>query len=84
MGFLDELKDRAEAFGDKVNESSGAGNDKSEDVIENTKERFDSDSTLADKADDAPNFPAGTVSDAAESMGETPSALPASTNSRQI
>jgi hypothetical protein len=38
-GFLDELKDKAEEFGDKAKE--GFGSAKPEEVIENVKDRFD-------------------------------------------
>src|SRR4029453_3907538 len=41
MGFLDELKDKAEEFGDKAKEGFGAATDKTEEVIENVKDRFD-------------------------------------------
>ena len=45
MGFLDELKDKAEEFGDKAKEGFGAATDKTEEVIENVKDRFDGDDT---------------------------------------
>jgi hypothetical protein len=35
MGFLDELKDKAEEFGEKAKDGFGAGKDKTEEVIEN-------------------------------------------------
>jgi hypothetical protein len=41
MGFLDELKDKAEDFEDKAKEGFGAPKDKTEEVIENVKDRFD-------------------------------------------
>ena len=43
MGFLDELKDKAEEFGDKATEGFGAAKGKTEAVIENVKDRFDGD-----------------------------------------
>lgn len=43
MGFLDELKDKAEEFGDRAKEGFGSANDKTEAVIENVKDRFDGD-----------------------------------------
>jgi hypothetical protein len=49
MGFLDELKDRAEEFGDKAKEGFGAAKDKTEEVIENVQDRFDGDETPAEK-----------------------------------
>jgi hypothetical protein len=53
MGFLDELKDKAEQFGDKAREGFGGPKDKTEEVIENVKDRFDGDDdtpTLADES----------------------------------
>jgi hypothetical protein len=53
MGFLDELKEKAEQFGDKAQAGFGAANDKPEEVIENVKDRFDGDDdtpTLADES----------------------------------
>ena len=50
MGSMDELKDKAEEFGDKAKEGFEAAKDKSEDVIENVKDRFDSDDTPAENA----------------------------------
>ena len=50
MGFFDELKDKAEEFGDKAKEGFGAAKDKTEDVIDNVKDRFDGDDTVADQA----------------------------------
>ena len=50
MGFLDELKDKAEEFGDKAKKGFGSANDKTEKVIENVKDRFDGD-------DDTPTLP---------------------------
>jgi hypothetical protein len=41
MGFLDELKDKAEEFGDKAKEGFGSAKDKTEEVVENVKDRFD-------------------------------------------
>jgi len=53
MGFLDELKDKAEAFGDTAKESFGGATDQTENVIENVKDRFDKDDTPAEKAGEA-------------------------------
>ena len=58
MGFLDELKDKAEEFGEKAKEGFGAGKDETEEVIENVKDRFDGDDAGA------------TAQDSAESIGE--------------
>ena len=53
MGFLDELKDKAEKFGEKAKEGFGAGKDKTEEVIENVKDRFDGDDASATDQDSA-------------------------------
>jgi hypothetical protein len=50
MGFLDELKDKAEEFGDKAKEGFETSKDKTEDVIVNVKDRIDSDETPAEDA----------------------------------
>jgi hypothetical protein len=66
MGFLDELKDKAEEFGDKAKEGFGADKDKTEEVIENVKDRFDGD-------DDTPTVPdesVGYSSEGAEGINE--------------
>ena len=46
MGFLDELKDKAEEFGEKAKESFGGATDQTEEVIENVKDRFDGGDSL--------------------------------------
>ena len=65
MGFLDELKDKAEAFGEKAKDSFGGATDG---VIENAKDRFDKDDTPAEKAGEAADSSTEAVSDAAEGM----------------
>jgi hypothetical protein len=65
MGFLDELKDKAEAFGEKAKESFGGAPDQTETVIENAKDRFDKDNTPAEKAGEAAD---SSTDDAAEGM----------------
>jgi uncharacterized protein YjbJ (UPF0337 family) len=53
VGFLDELKDKAEEFGGKAKEGFGSGKDNTEEVIESVKDRFDGDDdtpTLADES----------------------------------
>jgi hypothetical protein len=60
MGFLDELKDKAEEFGDMAKEGFASVKDKAEDVFDNAKDRFDDDDTAAEKTD-------------AENVGETAS-----------
>jgi hypothetical protein len=59
MGFLDELKDKAEEFAEKAKDGLGTGQDKTEEVIENVKDRFDGDDASA------------TAQDSAESIGES-------------
>jgi hypothetical protein len=59
MGFLDELKDKAEGFAEKAKDGFGAGQDKTEEVFENVKDRFDGDDASA------------TAQDSAESIGES-------------
>ena len=66
MGFLDELKDKAEEFGEKAKETFGGTTDKPEGVIENAKDRFDKDDTPAEKAGEAADSSTEAVSDAAE------------------
>jgi hypothetical protein len=68
MGFLDELKDKAEEFGEKPKESFGGTTDQTEEVIENVKDRFDGGDTAAEKAGEAAESSTKAVSDAAEGM----------------
>ena len=75
MGFLDELKDKAEAFGEKAKDSFGGATDQTENVIENVKDRFDKDDTPAEKAGEAVDSSTEAVSDAAEGMNR-PSPTP--------
>jgi hypothetical protein len=67
MGFLDELKDKAEEFGDKAKEGFETAKDKTEDVIDNVKDRFDSDETPAENAGQGD---AAAASDAGQDVGE--------------
>jgi hypothetical protein len=68
MGFLDELKDNAEEFGGKAKEGFEAAKDKTEDVIENVKDRFDSDETPASNA--GQGDAAAAASDAGQDVGD--------------
>jgi hypothetical protein len=54
MGFLDELKDKAEEFGDKAKE--GFGSAKPEEVIENVKDRFDGDDETPTGSDESVGY----------------------------
>jgi hypothetical protein len=67
MGFLDELTDKAEEFGDKAKEGFGAAEDKTEEVIENVKDRFDGDDDTPTFADEA----VGYSSETAEGLKKT-------------
>jgi hypothetical protein len=68
MGFLDELKVRAEDFGDKAQEGFGAAKDQTEEVIENVKDRFDGDGTPAEK--DVTAEPAAAAAEDASTEGQ--------------
>jgi hypothetical protein len=56
MGFLDELKDKAEEFGDKAKERFGSTKDKTEEVIENVKDRFDGDDETPTGSDESVGY----------------------------
>ena len=43
MGFLDDLKDKAEDFGDKAKEGFDAAREKASDLVGDVKDRFDGD-----------------------------------------
>lgn len=73
MGFLDELKDKAEEFGDKAQEGFGAAKDKTEEVIENVKDRFDGDETPAEKDVAAEPVPAAAEDASTEGQDFAPS-----------
>jgi len=68
MGFLDELKDKGEESGDEAKEGFEAAKDKTEDVIENVKDRFDSDETPAENA--GQGNAAAAASDMGQDVGE--------------
>jgi hypothetical protein len=70
MGFLDELKDKAEEFGDKAQERFGAANDESEEVIENVKDRFDGDDD-ATRADEAVGYSSETAEGIEDAVAAT-------------
>jgi hypothetical protein len=56
MGFLDELKAKAEEFGDKAKEGFGSAKDKPEEVIENVKDRFDGDDETPTGSDESVGY----------------------------
>ena len=67
MGFLDDLKDKAEDFGAKAKEGLGTAKDKASDVIDDVKDRFDKDEdTSADKVEQALNYDPDAVDKASE------------------
>ena len=43
MGFLDDLKDKAEDFGEKAKEGFGTAKDKASDLVDDVKDRIDKD-----------------------------------------
>src|SRR3954471_21119548 len=90
MGFMDELKGKAEEFAEKAKDSFGAGKDKAEDGLDNAKDRPDAnDDALADQASDAGDFSevgydaaegikeaVANTADSARSALEDPAAVP--------
>ena len=69
MGFLDNLKDKAEEFGDKAKEGFGAAKDKTSDLVEDVKDRFDGDDeTSADKVEDAVDYSPEAVEEASKGI----------------
>jgi hypothetical protein len=70
MGFRDELKNKAEEFGDKAQEGLGAAKDKTEEVIENVKDRFDGDDDTPTLADESVGYSGEGVEGVKESFGE--------------
>ena len=67
---MDELKDKAEEFGDKAQEGFGAAKDKTEEVIENVKDRFDGDDDTPTLADESVSYSGEGVEGIKESFGE--------------
>jgi hypothetical protein len=70
MGFLDELKDKAEEFRDKANQGFGAAKDQTEEVIENVKDRFEGDDDTPTLADESVGYSGGGVEGITDSFGE--------------
>lgn len=76
MGFLDGLKDKAGTLGDKAREGLGAAKDKAADLVQDVRERFDSDD--APVGSSAAASPTDTIGDATYFGTEiSPSALDA-------
>jgi uncharacterized phage infection (PIP) family protein YhgE len=70
MGFMDELKDKAEEFGDKAVEGFGSAKDKTEEVIENVKDRFDGDDDTPTLADESVGYSSEGADGIKEAVGE--------------
>jgi hypothetical protein len=70
MGFLDELKDKAEQFGDKAQEGFGGAKDKTEEVIENVKDRSDDDDDTPTVADEEVGYSSEGAEGIKEAVGE--------------
>ena len=68
MGFLDDLKGKAEDFGEKAKEGFETAKDKAADLIDDVKDRFDNDDdkTSEDKVEEALNYDPGAVETASE------------------
>jgi hypothetical protein len=70
MGFLDELKDKAEEFGDKAKQGFGTAKDKTEEVIENVKDRFEGDDETPTLADEPVGYSGEGVTGTKEATGD--------------
>ena len=76
MGFMDNLKDKAEEFGDKAKGGFEAAKDKASDLVEDVKDRFDGDDeaegtagdqpTSQDKVEDAIDYTPASLDEAAQ------------------
>ena len=72
MGFLDDLKGKAEEFGEKAREGFEAGKDKASDLIGDVKDRLDKDdATVADTVETAPDHSPGGVNEASRGLDES-------------
>jgi hypothetical protein len=71
MGFLDELKDKPEEFGDKAKEGLGAAKDNTEEVIENVKDRFDGDDDTPTLSDESVGYSGAGAEDIKEAVAAT-------------
>ena len=83
MGFLDNVRDKAEELGDKAKEAFEAAKDKAADVVEDVKDRFDGDEETPATADTQPaeetppsadTIATGTEAEP-DAVGETPASL---------
>ena len=83
MGFLDNLKDKAEEFGERAKAGYGAAKDKASDLIADVNDRLDEDdATSADKVEAAADKAAAgasateTAADQVGDVGSAPAADP--------
>jgi len=67
MGFLDNLKDKAEDFGDKAKEGFDTARDKASDLVGDVKDRFDGDdeTPAAESAEPGIDYSPAAVDEAA-------------------
>jgi len=71
MGFLDDLKDKAEEFGESAKEAFEAAKDKASELVEDVKDKFDGDDSPAEQdAGTAAAAPEQTYDVADDSLGE--------------
>jgi hypothetical protein len=78
MGFLDNLKGKAEEFGEKAKEGFEAAKDKASDLMGDVKDRLDKDdATLADKVGAAPDHSPEGVNEVSRGLDEAVAEAPA-------
>jgi ABC-type transporter Mla subunit MlaD len=70
MGFLDDLKDKAEEFGERAKEGLGAARDKASDLIGDVRDRLDQDETSADEDVATADQPTEAVNDEPRGLDE--------------
>ena len=69
MGFLDNLKEKAEEFGEKAKEGFGAATDKASDLVGDVKDRLDKDDeTSVDKVEAAADYSPEAVEEASKGI----------------
>jgi hypothetical protein len=70
MGFLDNLKDKAEEFGERAKEGFEAAKDKAGDLVGDVKERIDKDETSQDKVEAAADYSPESVAEASKGIDD--------------
>jgi hypothetical protein len=70
MGFLDNLKDKAEEFGEKAKEGFETAKDKASDLVDDVKERFDKDETSEEKVEAATDYSPESVEEASRGIDD--------------